>query len=351
LLGEKPRRLLKGGLLHDTPVSVGLSFESRRAQQKEFEMKKIGIAALAVALASSGAAYGADVFGNGSTKDAPTGYSAGVVNWTGFYVGGFGGYGNANHNLSVHEYTNTYCEFLSKGGSPETVTSNSYFSNNDKDVYGECAAPSAATSTSDGAATVAGTSEKVGSLDGVNSRGAFGGAQIGFDVARGRLLFGVFADYMFTNMETSAVVNAGPVALNFGLEKQDEWTIGGRVGYLAAPRTLVYLLAGYTQTEYEVTGLSNVKAMLDQGRDRYNVRGGATFDGLTVGGGIEFALTSNIFLGMEYRHFFGGEETILNAFDPDCNDGLKVMDDLDEDKIMATLKIKLNGGALPGFSD
>jgi outer membrane immunogenic protein len=49
-------------------------------------MKRFGIAALAVALISSGAAYGADVYSKGSLKDdgAP---GISVHNWTGVYVG------------------------------------------------------------------------------------------------------------------------------------------------------------------------------------------------------------------------------------------------------------------------
>jgi len=320
-------------------------------------MKRIGIlAALAAALASSGA-YAADPFAKGSTKDDGDVFaSPGVVNWTGFYVGVQGGYGNANHNLSVQDYFKDYCGLnlpgIDKFGPQKALTLDNL--HKVQDLYGVDAGEvgrlesceekiavaetqgSPAVLAKTGLDTVSGDSREVGSIDGVNSHGFLGGGRVGFDMARGRLLFGVFAEYNITNMETD--VNIAGIG-SFGLEKQDEWTIGGRIGYIVAPRTLAYVLAGYTQTEYDVTGLDNAAvAPLFT-----SLKGGATFDGITVGGGVEFALTGNVFLGMEYTHTFYDEETILDGYNANFNQGLKVVDDLDEDKIMATLKIKLNG--------
>lgn len=271
-------------------------------------MKRIGIlAALAAALASSGA-YAADPFAKGSTKDDGDVFaSPGVVNWTGFYVGVQGGYGNANHNLTLRAHDDGF-EYPEEG---DPVL-----------VHGE--------------------DIDLLNFDGVNSHGAIGGGRIGFDWARGRLLFGAFAEYNFSNMETE-VSGLALGGMKFGLEKDDEWSVGGRIGYIAAPRTLVYVLAAYTQTEYNVTGLDVIGASLPSEGSSFST--GATFDGITVGGGVELALTGNVFLGLEYQHTFYGEEDILKAH-VDGEGGLSVGDDLDEDKIMATLKIKLNGGLL-----
>ncbi len=71
-------------------------------------MKHLGLAAGLAALLSSGAAMGADI--NGSLKDGADVFSAPKeVNWTGFYIQGHGGYGNANHNLSVQDYYKDFC--------------------------------------------------------------------------------------------------------------------------------------------------------------------------------------------------------------------------------------------------
>lgn len=313
-------------------------------------MKKIATALLGATLLSA-TANASDLFG-GSTKDGPatTGPSAsgGVVNFTGFYIGGQFGYGNANHNLSVRDYFKDYC--ASNGD--DSVGFDDYDKwktvENKKSewptITGDTCETLAKPQQFDAGShfTVPGDSRELANIDGLNSHGFFGGGRLGYDHARGRLLFGVFADYNFTNMETDAsIAGVG----NFGLEKDDEWTIGGRVGYIVAPRTLAYILAGYTQTEYNVTGLDN--ALIAP--QFTSTRGGAEFDGVTVGGGVEFAMTSNIFLGVEYQHTFYGEETLIDLYDANSNRGLRVLDDLDEDKVMATLKIKLNSGLFGGL--
>ncbi len=312
--------------------------------------KSIGLAALAVALMSSGATLGADINGRDSLKDMPADFSSpGVVNWTGFYVGVQGG--NANHNLSVNEYFKDYCgddgqedqygfaRDFGEFGSPGDVDNRSKYLVDNALVCGTKnvgTAQDPVISKTFDVTPVPGDNREIGSIDGVNSHGFIGGGRIGFDYARGRLLFGAFADYNFSGMETNVnVVGIGA----FDLKKEDEWTIGGRIGYIVAPRTLAYVLAGYTQTEYSVGGLDNaVIAPLFT-----SVKSGATFDGVTVGGGIEFALAANVFFGLEYQHTFYGEETLIDAYNADYNQGVKVLDDLDEDKIMATLKIKFNG--------
>jgi outer membrane immunogenic protein len=312
-------------------------------------MKHLGLAALAAALISSGAAHGADI--NGSLKDSGDVFSAPKeVNWTGFYIQGHGGYGNANHNLSVQDYFKDYC--ADKGD-----TSVGFDEDGDLDgsawktvenkkeawptITGDTCENLAKTEgtgkkfSAGSHVTVPGDSREIGSIDGINSHGGIGGGRVGFDWARGKILFGVFGEYNFTNMKTEAsIAGVG----NFGLEKDDEWSVGGRIGYVVAPRTLLYVLAAYTQTEYNLTGLNAINF------GDASVKSGATFDGISVGGGIEFALTNNVFLGMEYAHTFYGEEDILNVYSASANQGIKVVDDLDEDKILGTLKIKLNGG-------
>lgn len=135
--------------------------------------------------------------------------------------------------------------------------------------------------------------------------GLIGGGRVGFDYARGQILGGVFADYNFSDIEG----------------KNGDWSVGGRLGLIVAPRTMAYVLAAYTQADYDE----------------------ATFSGYSVGGGVEFAVTNNVFLGMEYAHSFYGKETLFDgAVGPDTH--VKITDELDEDRIMATLKLKLNNG-------
>jgi outer membrane immunogenic protein len=274
-------------------------------------MTRIAVFVLAVALSSLQAMAG-DIYRRDSIKDtpAPTAFDDPAVNWTGVYIGAHGGYGNANHRLDVQSYSDAViCEKDCGEGVPD----------------GSEIEPASAVS--------------LGTIDGMNSSGLIGGARIGADMAVGRFLFGVFADYNLSDMKTELDIAAGDSTLSFGLEKQDEWSVGGRVGLIVAPRTMAYVLAAYTQTEYEVTGLGQIPL-----NDGQSLRSGATFDGVTVGGGIEFALAANVFLGAEYRHTFYGEESILDFHaDGQPGGGVRVLDELDEDSIMATIKFKLNG--------
>lgn len=226
-------------------------------------MKKFATALLGASLLSVVPANASDLFG-GSTKDPVTtgpSYSGGVVNWTGLYVGGQFGWLNANHNLFV---------------------------------------------------------DPVFDLDGINSSGLVGGGRIGFDVARGRFLVGVFGDYNFTDAETSLEIGGTGVTY----EKDDEWTLGVRAGYIVAPKTLLYALIGYTETGYDF-----VSPFGDASFD---------YDGVTGGVGIEFAAGGNVFLGLEATHTWYGDQTLI------AGRGFDLEDDLDETRVMANIKFKLN---------
>lgn len=238
---------------------------------------KILATGAAVSALLAGSAYAADL--GGGMKDEPGNFEAPLVNWTGLYVGVQGGYGNANHevNVSAHDEDESF-EILN--------------------------------------------------FDGINSRGFVGGITGGFDLARQGTVFGVLGGYTLSNMESSLSLFDG--AAEWSLEKQNEWYVGARLGRVVAPRTLVYILAAYTQTEYELSG-SGIDAT------------SKTYNGIKAGIGGEYALGSNFFAGLEYTHDFYGDATWVDEH------GIKVTDSLDEDKIMATLKLKLNGGLGVGW--
>lgn len=259
-----------------------------------------------------------------SYKDVPSDYaqSAGMVNWSGFYIGGAIGYGNSSHNLSVNEFFKDYCD---QNGTTDTTP----FSDDDKD---ETSASDISGCTGGTRKVVSGDSRELAHLDGVNASGLVGDVRLGYDHARGRYLFGVYGTYGFNNMEADAAI-FGDFA-TASIEKQDEWFVGARAGYLVAPRTLAYVLAGYSQTDYDFTGSFGGKSATKS----------VTFDGITVGGGLEFALAGNLFLGLEATHTFYGEETVAEAYSVSKNEGVNLKDDLDETKVMGTLKIKLNNG-------
>lgn len=241
-------------------------------------------------LATIGSASAADL-GKGDKDQSPIFVDApSKVSWTGVYIGGRAGYGNANHDLTVEAYDNDPEE-----GDPATFG-----------LFG---------------------------IDGKNSPGFVGGGQLGADYQRGALVVGVFGSYDFANMETNATFFDETDTI---IEKGDEWSVGARGGFLINPRTLIYLLAAYTETEYTFAGIGT------DGGDK-----DVTFSGITAGGGIEVALSGNVFVGLEGTHTFYGEENLWDTCtDGPCGGGLREVDDLGETKVMGTLKIKLN--ANPG---
>lgn len=304
-------------------------------------MKRFAYSIGALALLAT-SANAADIYGG--LKDGPAGVEqVPAYNWTGLYIGGSVGYGNANHDLTVERFNGAYCYDL-------VTLPASFDPTNKKDIKGSIpgstnddlggiynpgdAGCQAAANGKAADIFVDPSSKDIANLDGLNSHGIVGDIRLGYDQQIGnRFLVGVFGSYGFSGMETSGNI-LGDVA-GFDIEKGDEWSIGARAGILVNPRTLAYILAAYTATDYEFSGFIG------------NSSGSTTvdFDGITVGGGVEFALTQNVYLGIEGTHTFYGEETVLSSEpDPVGGFGTRLKDDLSETKVMGTVKVKLNGG-------
>src|SRR3989304_3867484 len=284
-------------------------------------MKAFGLAASIVALMSSGA-IAADAHDKGSTKDGGDSSGPVVVNWTGLYIGGSVGHGKAHHNPRLHDFWKDYC--TDNAGDEGFVAGETAFTKCEDGDRRQNAHT-----------TVDAGSNEIGHLDGLNTSGLVGDGRIGFDVQRGRFVFGVFGAYGFNNMEADGSGELSGLG-DFSLEKGDEWSVGGRAGILVNPRTLAYIMAAYTQTDYELT--------LHGSGDEATRSRETTFSGVTVGGGVEFALTGNVFLGIEGTHTFYGKETIFDEYDAERNVGTRFDDELGETKVLGTLKIKLNTG-------
>jgi outer membrane immunogenic protein len=127
------------------------------------------------------------------------------------------------------------------------------------------------------------------SFDGIASTGVIGTVEVGYDRQMGSFVAGVYFNYDFgdnvsTNLKTS--LGAG---IDAAIAQTDSWSAGGRLGYLVNPSTLAYALGGYTQSRFELQGVS----ALSWGRD---------LDGWTVGGGLETKLAPNWTLKGEYRY-------------------------------------------------
>src|SRR3972149_6932917 len=211
-------------------------------------MKAFGLAASIVALMSSGA-IAADAYDKGSTKDSGIFSAPKTVNFTGFYIGGSPGYGKAHHNLSLHDFWKDYCtDNAGDEGFVAGETDRRFTLANKNEKF-----ETAFTKCEDGDwrknahTTVDAGSNEIGHLDGLNPSGLVGDGRIGFDLQRGRFVGGIFASYGFNDMSTD--VSFGGTTIK-AIEKDDEWSVGARAGVLVNERTLAYILAAYTESEF-----------------------------------------------------------------------------------------------------
>lgn len=122
-------------------------------------------------------------------------------------------------------------------------------------------------------------------LDGLSATGWQGGPVVGCDMQFSeKWVAGLFGTYEFGKANSDNVVLGNP--LNYSI--QNEWTLGGRIGYLLSPHTMVYGLVGYSQADVgdvNINGLSidNMK-------------------GYALGAGLETALTEKVSLKLEYKY-------------------------------------------------
>ena len=77
--------------------------------------------------------------------------------------------------------------------------------------------------------------------------------------------------------------------------------VGGRIGFLASPTTMIYAKGGYTNSQLRVlAGSTNVST-----NTRFNL------DGYRVGAGVEHALSGNSYAKVEYRYSNYGRASVL----------------------------------------
>jgi len=156
-------------------------------------------------------------------------------NWTGFYIGGGGGYGMSTADSTTLDASGPLDVSVRSGGS-----------------------------------------------------GAFGTVSGGYDQQlNGSWVAGVFADAQFGNI-TQSMSSPQLLAIT-GTAKNDlNYAAGLRVGYLVAPKVLSYVNGGYSHADFKGAYLSNINPF---GVEGYTGR--THFDGWFLGGGVENSL--NIF--------------------------------------------------------
>ncbi len=225
-------------------------------------MKRL-VATLLLSIVLAGAAHAADAV----VFDAPAAPAAALpYDWSGLYIGAFGGIATGDEELSATDGT-----------------------------------------------------DSVG-LD-ISASGGFGGAQIGYDWQAGRWVFGAVADIAATSYgaELSADVDFGGGSGGATAESTLDYlgTVRARIGH-AFDRTLVYGHGGYAY------GKMSQSIDFDFGGGSTSLFDDSTTkSGFVVGAGVEHAFTDSISFQTEYSYVDLGEDTIATIADVDINEDVK----------------------------
>ncbi len=190
-------------------------------------------------------------------RNVPVARAAPLTSWTGFYVGGGGGYGS-------WEDRHTSLFF---GG-----------------VLNSTDIPAA-------------------------GKGGFLSLIIGYDYRfADRVVAGAYTDYDFAHIR--GYINDRNLTTSTPFTEKDAWFAGGRLGYLVMPSTLAYVAGGYTQSRFSagmtVLAFDGDPAPAEQ-------LPGSNFHGWFLGGGLETAIDRTWSVRGEYRYADYGRTILPEA--------------------------------------
>jgi outer membrane immunogenic protein len=133
------------------------------------------------------------------------------------------------------------------------------------------------------------TSEDEGdeSIEGV----AFG-VGAGYDFDLGGLVAGIEGEFTESTAEQEADETIDGINFTSQVETGRDLYIGGRLGFKASPRTLLYVKGGYTNT--------SIEAAFEDSADRFEFD--TNVDGWRLGAGAEMLFGTNMYGKVEYRY-------------------------------------------------
>lgn len=173
----------------------------------------------------------------------------------------------------------------------------------------------------------------VGLVGDLKPKGFVGGGQIGFNAISGNFLFGVEADFSYTDWDDRY---ADPGDLNDFITADVDWlaSIRGRLGY-TFDRFMVYGTAGVAFVDATFTAFDATSG----------VAGSASFNdvGFVFGGGGAFALTESLSFGVDALYYDFGESIGTAALTPDSAPGDFTAFD-DAFVVRAALNYRFGGG-------
>jgi outer membrane immunogenic protein len=158
------------------------------------------------------------------------------------------------------------------------------------------------------------------SLNGLGANGALATISAGYDYQLSPyFVAGIFGDFDFHSLKSNLDIDipSAPLSVHGQFSVNHQWSVGGRLGYLASPGTLVFLTGGYTQLS-----VSDFTANVSAGGQTITLDATVpTIAGGFVGAGFETILTRSISLKGEYRftEFGSGLVTLPTVGGTDLN--------------------------------
>jgi outer membrane immunogenic protein len=235
----------------------------KRFAEQEAAMKllPLSLSVVVAGAAGSAAAHAADLGVRPAYSPAPPPPPA--YSWTGFYLGGNGGFGG-----------NKFQYPFSVGGPIPALGI---------------------------AAATSGTAS-------LNSSGFFGGGQAGVNWQAGSAwVMGVESDFDWADIEGKAATSATLFSGSVGTKLDWFGTVRGRVGFLVTPSALLYGTGGWAYghtTSSANTAAFGLAAAGSVGHEK---------NGWTAGGGLEYALNPWLSFKTEYLYLDLGTDAIVNG--------------------------------------
>ena len=173
------------------------------------------------------------------------------------------------------------------------------------------------------------TSEDEGdeSIDGVTY-----GVGAGFDFDLGGVVAGVEAEYSDSTGDQDSDETIDGINFTSRIGTGRDIYVGGRLGFLVSPTTMIYGKAGYTNTNLDV----------EVAGDGEEFQFGGNIDGWRLGAGIEQTFGTNAYGKIEYRYSNYNNLDISDDFDFDDfdEDDLDTDIDLDRHQVVAAIGLR-----------
>ena len=153
--------------------------------------------------------------------------------------------------------------------------------------------------------------------------GAMFGVGAGYDFRMGNVVVGPEAEVTWSTAKTE-FDNGDFEGFGIGNVKANrDLYLGGRIGYVVSPKTMIYAKGGYTNAKFDVRN----------GDGTVTTRRDIDADGWRIGAGVEQAISNNMFAKIEYRYsnYQRGEVD----FTGDIPDSQRFDLDLDRHQIVA----------------